>query len=198
VPISRAVQATCALPGLFPPVAIDGRHYVDGALAKTLHAAAALDDGADLVLCINPLVPFAVTGLAAGGLAPVIAQSLRTMIHSRLALGMKHYARAWPGADIVLLEPDPADPVLFDANPFSYGQRRRMAEHAYQQTRAWLRTHEARLAPMLQRSGIALRRAVLHDEGLVLVAPPPSRRLAPALARLHGVLDDLERKLQPA
>src|SRR5688572_28223426 len=32
VPISRAVQASCALPGLYPPVEIDGRHFVDGVL----------------------------------------------------------------------------------------------------------------------------------------------------------------------
>jgi NTE family protein len=39
VPISQAVAASAALPGLFPPVQIDGRWYVDGALKKTLHAA---------------------------------------------------------------------------------------------------------------------------------------------------------------
>ena len=34
IPISRAVQASSALPGLFPPVKIDGHYYVDGALKK--------------------------------------------------------------------------------------------------------------------------------------------------------------------
>ena len=58
VPISTAVQASAALPGLFPPVEIHGRYYVDGALIKTLHASVALRDGAELVLCVNPLVPF--------------------------------------------------------------------------------------------------------------------------------------------
>ena len=38
VPISEAVAASAALPGLFPPVPIGGRWYVDGALKKTLHA----------------------------------------------------------------------------------------------------------------------------------------------------------------
>lgn len=198
VPVSRAVQATCALPGLFPPVHMGGRAFVDGALAKTMHASSALQQGADLVLCLNPLVPFQVPGIADGGLSAVLAQSLRTMIHSRLALGMKHYAHAWPDADIVLLEPDPQDREWFGANPFSYGQRRRLAEHAYQQTRAWLRANEGRLAVTLGRHGITLRRELLHDAARVLVAPPRPRRLAPALARLHGVLDDLERTLRPA
>jgi predicted acylesterase/phospholipase RssA len=198
VPVSRAVQATCALPGLFPPVVIEGRHFVDGALTKTMHASAALQDQVDLVLCVNPLVPFAVQGLAEGGLAAVLSQTFRTMIHSRLALGMKHYARAYPQTDIVLVEPDPRDAELFGANPFSYGQRRRMAEHAYQQTRAWLRANESTLAATLARHGIRIRSGVLHDADRVLVPPGAPRGLAAALARLHAVLDDLDHALQPA
>ena len=58
VPISRAIGASSALPGLFTPVVIDGEHYVDGALNKTLHASVALDEGIGLLLCINPLVPY--------------------------------------------------------------------------------------------------------------------------------------------
>ena len=53
----HAVQASSALPGLYPPVEIEGRHYVDGVLLKTLHASVALEAGAELVLCINPIVP---------------------------------------------------------------------------------------------------------------------------------------------
>jgi predicted acylesterase/phospholipase RssA len=74
VPVSRAVQATCALPGLFPPVEIDGRRFVDGALTKTLHASVALDDGMDLVLCLNPLIPFALPGAAARGLPSLLGR----------------------------------------------------------------------------------------------------------------------------
>jgi NTE family protein len=62
VPISQAVAASAALPGLFPPVPINGRWYVDGALKKTLHATVLLDMQLDLVLCLNPLVPFARMG----------------------------------------------------------------------------------------------------------------------------------------
>ena len=38
VPISKAIEASAALPGLFPPVQIGGEYFVDGALNKTLHA----------------------------------------------------------------------------------------------------------------------------------------------------------------
>ena len=198
VPISRAVQASCALPGLFPPVRIDGRCFVDGALAKTLHASVALEQGVDLLLCINPLVPFTARDLASAGLPAVLGQGLRTLIHSRLALAMKHYARAYPHTDIVLLEPDPADGEWQQAQVFGYGQRRRLAEHAYRSTRAWLRAQAPQLGPRLARHGIALRLDVLHDTSRTLLAPAPPRRLAQALARLDTVLDDLDAALQPA
>jgi len=58
VPISRAIQASTALPGLYPPVEIDDHTYVDGALMRTMNASLLLDEGADFVICINPLVAF--------------------------------------------------------------------------------------------------------------------------------------------
>ncbi|MCM3562672.1 patatin-like phospholipase family protein [Hydrogenophaga intermedia] len=209
VPISRAIQASAALPGLFPPVLIDGRHYVDGALKKTLHASVALDEGVDLLLCVNPLVPYhaspeathegRIPALVEGGLPVVMSQTFRSMIHSRLELGFKQYERTYPHTDIVLLEPDQRDAELFFANTFSYRQRREMAEHAYQQTRALLKLRAGRLAPQLARHGIAIDHAALADPQRRLI----DTRIKPAdsavAARLHRVLDELQRRLpQPA
>jgi NTE family protein len=115
VPISTAVQASAALPGLFPPVEINGRHYVDGALIKTLHASVALKEGADIVFCINPLVPFDAE-LAArrndrapvsndGGLPVVLSQTFRAIIHSRMKIGMDRYKHQFSNADVLLFEP---------------------------------------------------------------------------------------------
>lgn len=199
VPISRAVQASAALPGLFPPVRIDGRDFVDGALRKTMHASVALEEGADLMLCLNPLVPFrAGTGdlprVADGGLAKVMGQTLRSLIHSRLDQGMKQYARSWPHADIVLLEPDQGDPQLFLANPFSYRQRRELAAHAYQQTRAQLLARADVLGPQLARHGIRLRTELLQEPAR-LVPPRRPAGAREALAALHATLDQLEQRL---
>ena len=187
VPISKAVQASAALPGLFPPVEIDGHHYVDGALKKTLHASVLLDEEVDLLICLNPLVPFnsthasehrALSGgakripkLVDGGLPVVLSQTFRTMIHSRLELGMKGYERSHPHTTILLFEPDQRDPEMFLANTFSYSQRRVLAEHAYQQTRRMLRERHASLAPRFAAHGIRIDRAVLDDAERRLVAP---------------------------
>lgn len=204
VPISKAVQASSALPGLFPPVEIEDRCYVDGALKKTMHASVALDAGADLLLCLNPLVPFrpqasAIPRIADGGLPAVLSQTFRSMIHSRMALGMKHYERAYPGVDIILVEPDGADGELYLANTFGYSRRRQMADHAYRQTRAMLRARQGDLAPKLARHGIAIRAGALADPLRSLVVPSRrARTLGRAVSSLHDVLDDLGRRLQAA
>ena len=203
VPISRAVQASAALPGLFPPVRIEGQDYVDGALKKTLHATVALEEGVDLLLCLNPLVPFHATDavgtgrIADGGLPAVLSQTFRAMIHSRLALGMKHYERAYPGTDIVLLEPDPRDTRLRQANTFSYRQRRELAEHAYQQTRALLLQRRDTLVPTLARHGITLREDVLRAPSQLLPERRPASRLGRAVADLQQAMDHLGRLLPP-
>ena len=58
VPISQAVKASTALPGLYPPARIGDRDYIDGAMKRTLAAPIALKAGAKLLICVNPLVPF--------------------------------------------------------------------------------------------------------------------------------------------
>lgn len=218
VPISRAVQASSALPGLFPPVEIEDRYYVDGALKKTMHASVALEDGVDLMFCLNPLVPFnaidphagasrrdlppdqrRIPRIVEGGLPAVLSQTFRSMIHSRMELGMKHYERAYPDTDILLIEPDQRDPQLYLANTFSYGRRRQMAEHAYQQTRSLLRSRRSHFAAKLERHGISLRHAVLDDPHRHLArAPAPATRIGRAIASLHETLDDLGHALEPA
>src|SRR5208283_6120911 len=70
VPISEAIKASAALPGLYPPARIDGRDYVDGALKKTLHASVALKEGAKLLICVNPIVPYDADLAAQSGRKP--------------------------------------------------------------------------------------------------------------------------------
>ena len=212
VPISEAVAASAALPGLFPPRAIGGRWYVDGALKKTLHARVLLDMGVDLVLCLNPLVPFnakqtdghrvlsgadeRIPRLVEGGLPVVLSQTFRSLIHSRLELGMMGYDRSHPHVDIVLFEPDQRDPEMFLANTFSISQRRRLAEHAYQRTREMLRSRRTVLRSQLARHGVEIDDAVLDDPHRHLIEKRrPSRRLGRAVKRLDEVLSDLERAL---
>jgi predicted acylesterase/phospholipase RssA len=217
VPISRAIEASSALPGLFPPVEIDGEHYVDGALNKTLHASVALDEGARLVLCVNPLVPFDATTarrerpnaparLHDGGLPLVLAQTFRAIIRSRMQAGMAAYAREYPAADVLLFEPAREDADMFFASIFSYAQRERLCARAFATTRADLDRRAGTLAPVLRRHGLALRTGRVRDpdrrpadalcDPRPLRAEPRARRaMRQATRDLGYVLDHLERQL---
>lgn len=194
VPITKAVEASAALPGLFPPVFVDGAHYVDGALNKTLHASVALDAGVRLLLCVNALVPFNSTPargrdtpdkLAHGGLPMVLAQAFRAIIHSRMAVGMDRYRAQYPGADILLFEPDREDADMFFASIFSYARRKALCAAAYRKTRQSLIARRDSLAPMLTRHGIRLKLDVLAEADRPITAALIDTR--PLRARKTGV-----------
>jgi NTE family protein len=174
VPISLAVQASSALPGLYPPVEIDGRHYVDGVLLKTLHASVALEAGAELVICVNPIVPVDTvraveqglmkrSNLLNRGLPSVLSQTFRTMVHSRLEVGIASYETKFQGADVVLIQPKRDDYLMFFTNIFGFSERRAVCEYAYNSTRRDLLQRYDELAPKLARHGITLRRDVLEQ-----------------------------------
>jgi len=208
VPISRAIEASSALPGLYPPVQIDGKHYVDGALRHTVHASVALDSGADLVLAINPLVPINTVhaksqgkasspNVVDGGLPAVLSQMFRTLLESRMQTSIPRYERTYPGSDLMLLQPDTDDTDMFFTNIFSFSHRKRLAEHAYQSTLRDLRMHRKTLKPLLARHGISLRDKVLDDPKRTLLGTltdkPPRR--SKVTSHLHRALDDLDRAL---
>lgn len=173
VPISRAVQASIALPGIYPPVVVDGRHHVDGVLLKTLHASVALDAGAKLVICVNPIVPVDTVRaenyerrgrrLTDLGLPTVLSQTFRTLIHSRMTVGMKAYAGRYPRRHLVLFEPQTDDYRMFFTNIFSFASRKELCEYAYRATRRDLLRRYHELAPIFAKHGIRLRREVLQD-----------------------------------
>jgi predicted acylesterase/phospholipase RssA len=174
VPISKAVQASTALPGLYPPVRIDGRQYVDGVLLKTVHASVALEADADLVLCVNPIVPVDTVKsvelgvmrrgrLAERGLPTVLSQTFRTIIHSRMGAGLSAYETRYSDRDVLVFEPSRDDYSVFFSNVFSFANRKAVCEHAYRSTRRRLWRNRKRLGSTLQKHGITLRTDILED-----------------------------------
>ncbi len=213
VPIATAVQASAALPGLYPPVEIDGRWYVDGALKKTLHASVALKAGARLVLCINPLVPFDAKHasherhlkqrkLVDGGLPVVLAQTFRAIIHSRMKTGLAKYDIEYKDADVILFEPSRDDADMFFTNIFSYADRKRLSEQAYRKTREELLRRHDELAPKLARHGVTINLGVLTDPHRSLarrmgrLKRHRARSMGLAALRLSDTLDDLARAVR--
>ncbi len=210
VPISEAVQASSALPGLYRPVEIEGRNFVDGVLLKTLHASVALEQGAQLVLCVNPIVPVDLHSgngrvpqgyLVNRGLPTVLSQTFRTLIHSRLHVGLASYGEKYPDADVVLFEPRPDDYRMFFTNIFTFSSRRAVCEHAYNVTRRQLRRRADALDPVLARHGMRLRREVLEEprslwQGVGVSIEEGEIARQPTLDRLDRSLDRLEAALE--
>lgn len=206
VPISKAIQASSALPGLYPPVEIGGKFYLDGALRRTLNASVALEKDIDLLIGINPLVPYdADRALARGkhvpdslvtaGLPAVLSQTFRALLQSRMQVGLGGYAR-YEHTDKLLLEPDPDDGDMFFTNVFSFASRRELCAHAYRTTLDDLRERRAEINELLTPHGLKLNEAILDDEDrhLFTALETPPRRTH-TTSKLHRALDDLAEQL---
>ena len=202
VPVSRAVQASIALPGLYRPVRIGGRDYVDGGVKKTAHINLAIRHGADLVVCINPIVPIRndtrngpLGGhLSEKGVTYVLDQALRIMLHGRMQYGLERYELEHPDVDILLIEPERDDLQMFSFNIMRMSARRLVAENGYRSVVDGFARNRASYARMLKRHGISLQEAPGS-------ADPPARRRgggSPLARALDGSLDRLDGKLRRA
>ena len=82
--IGLAVQASCAIPGVFQPVRFSGKSYVDGGVVKPLAVDVARTYGADVVIAvdissgIDPVVP--------GSTMETIMKSIQIM-YNRMSQG---------------------------------------------------------------------------------------------------------------
>ena len=139
-----------------------------------MHASVLLERGVDLLIGINPLVPFNSSSneddggiehrLAEGGLPAVLSQTFRTLLQSRMQVGLARYTQQYPDVDQLVFEPNAGDGELFFANAFGFAARRRVCELAYRNTLADLRARRDTLRPMLAAHGITLRDEVLDDD----------------------------------
>lgn len=167
IPVSLACAASLALPLFFSPVRIDGSHYIDGGLGHVAHLDIAEAAGVDLVIVVNPLVPVSTARRAIPtghgvrdsvrdkGLLWVFNQALRIGASARLP---QEVARA--GMQVLVLEPEPSDVLLFLHNPANLRARRAILEYAYRTTRE-------RIAVWMDRN-----RAVVERVGWTPLTPP--------------------------
>ncbi len=179
VTISEAVQASTALPGFYRPARIKGVDYVDGGVRRTANIDVAIEHGADLIICYNPFRPFSnrvvrrydpetdeyyADGpqLADRGMFTVLNQVLRTLLHSRLQLGLRQYQedRSFRG-DIVVIEPTERDLSFFQMGPLAFWERRKAARHGYISVSQSIENHYEMIRMIMEKYGISMtRRAV--------------------------------------
>lgn len=85
VPLVDAIAASCAVPGIWPPVTIAGRRYMDGGVRSTTNVDLAA--GHDVVLVVVPVVGFGdtdreVASLAAAGASVVVVAADETSVEA--------------------------------------------------------------------------------------------------------------------
>ncbi|MGP3948063.1 patatin-like phospholipase family protein [Streptomyces sp. 7N604] len=100
VGIVDAVAASCAVPGVWPPVTIDGRRWIDGGIRSSANADLAAEYGRVVILA--PLSQ-------GGGPVPTVRAQA-----AKLTAG---------GARVVLLTPDRAARAAFGRNPLDPARR---------------------------------------------------------------------------
>ena len=183
VPISRAAAASTALPMVYRPVEIKGRQLVDGGLRSTTNVDLAVEHGAKFVIVVNPLVPYVndfqkmiptmlgsrVRRVADMGFPQVGYQAFKLLAHQRLHEAVSHWQEKYPGVDIVLIEPDPNDELMFDTNIMNFTKRVDIARHGFESVTLQLAKDYDRLRAVCAKHGIEIsatrvRKVIRHFE----------------------------------
>lgn len=104
VPLERAVASSCAVPGIFAPITICGRRYIDGGMRSATNAD--LATGHDVVVLVSLMSPARMAGAAAD---PRAARFVARMECELRVLGER-------GATVELIIPDDQAAAAFGLN----------------------------------------------------------------------------------
>ncbi|HUE26839.1 MAG TPA: patatin-like phospholipase family protein [Solirubrobacteraceae bacterium] len=183
VPISRAVAASGALPMIYKPVKVKNRELVDGGIVSTTNLDIAVEAGAKFIIVVNPLVPYVndleqqiptITGsrprhVSDMGFPQIGYQAFKLLAYQRLHELAKRWEERYPGVDIILIEPEPNDELMFQTSIMNYTSRVDIARHGFQSVTLKLAHDYARFKRICARHGIEIsatrvRKVVKHFE----------------------------------
>jgi NTE family protein len=170
VPISTAVRASGALPMVYSPVEVKGRELIDGGIVSTTNLDIAVEAGAKLVVVINPLVPYVndfveQTRTLRGtrprrvsdmGFAQIGYQTFKLIAHQRLHEMAERWEERYPGVDIVLIEPEPADELMFTTSMMNFTSRVEIARHGFQSVTKHLAGEYEHYREICERHGLEI------------------------------------------
>jgi NTE family protein len=122
--VADAVAASCAIPGYFAPVEIDGREYVDGGVWSPTNLDLARAGRGDRVLCLVPT--------AAMGTSPALA--LRGLVAGwRLATSVEAAAARRRGATVEIVSPDAGSARAMGSDLMNPSRRARVLAEGFRQ-----------------------------------------------------------------
>ena len=145
IPISKAIQASTAIPIFFEPVLIGERYFVDGAAERVGHLDIPAAMGADLIVMINPIVPIyndrsvvcipTIDGqcgsLTERGVTAITEQTFRINSRVKLELGALLFRADYPDTDLLMIEPSPAESSLFLYGSMNFAERVHSLNYGY-------------------------------------------------------------------
>ncbi len=177
VPISQAVAASSAVPIVYKPVRIGDREYIDGGIRGNASIDLAVERGAALIICINPLVPFDNSNrdsipflghdggyLSEKGVQGIANQVLHIMMHSGLDYHIKQVRRSHPEVDIILIQPRMNDYQMHFYNIMRYSAQLTIAQHGFESVTLDLAEDYQRYKDVLARHGIPISRRLVIEE----------------------------------
>jgi NTE family protein len=129
-PVVNAVLASAAIPGVFPPVRIDGVDLVDGGVASNTPISAAIKLGATRIIVLPAGFACALHAPPASAIAQAM-HALTLVIARQLVRDLEYY-----GTRAQIYVVPPLCPL--DVSPYDYTQCAPLIERAAQNTRAWL------------------------------------------------------------
>jgi len=170
VPISKAVQCSTALPIVYKPVELKGRQMVDGGIRSTTNVDIAVEKGAKFIVVVNPLVPYVndfqktiptvfgtrVRRVSDMGLPAIANQTFRLIAHARLHQAVEQWQERYPGVDIILVEPEPGDELMFGTPIMDYSRRLRIARHGFESVTQTLAKDYDRFKEIADRHGLEI------------------------------------------
>ena len=181
VPISSAVSASTALPMVYKPVRIKDRELVDGGIVSTTNIDIAVEAGAKFVVVVNPLVPYVndfskripkLTGsrvrrVSDMGFPQIGYQTFKLLAYQRLHEVARQWEERYPGVDIVLIEPEPDDELMFTTSILNFASRVEIARHGFQSVTMKLAKDYDHFREICERHGIEIsatrvRKVVKH------------------------------------
>jgi predicted acylesterase/phospholipase RssA len=195
VPISRAVAASTAMPLVYEPVEIKGRELTDGGIRSTTNVDIAVEKGAKFIVVVNPIVPFVndfskrvptITGsrvrrVSDMGFVAIANQAIRMIAHDRLHRAVERWEIEYPGVDILLIEPEFDDELMFGTSIMDYSARLQIAKHGFESVTLRLARDYERYKTIAERHGIEISaRRIKH----VLDQVERERDTAPAWRRV--------------
>ena len=172
VALSRAVMASCAIPGWYAPVSIAGRRFIDGGTRSPTSLDLCLEQELDEILVLAPACAFAYDRPRHP--VAVVERQLRRAATRRLTQEITLVEAT--GARVRVLCPGPADLAVMGGNVMDLARRERVFETS-------LRTSAAAFADLSRRPATPPGRSAASAPNRTAARSPAHR---PGAAHGHG------------